>query len=174
MPVDHSPQPQQMHPMPFQQIPHEPQYVSSRVCTPAPEAIDPFLDASPMPMPMVAPMVSQGAFPQSHTGNETPTSNSVTIKMGVDALRTMITEVVQKAVQGLQVGTSNSTTTVDGAAQELAVEGAMERMQANESAACVNTLTGLEAGDKVVVAAAAVDGVGDVQDETELWSAMKE
>jgi hypothetical protein len=47
-------------------------------------------------------------------------------------------------------------------------------MQANESAACVNTLTGLEAGDKVVVAAAAVDGVGDVQDETELWSAMKE
>jgi hypothetical protein len=176
MPVDHSHQPQQMqiHHQPFQQIPHEPQYVSSRVCTPAPEAIDPFLDASPMPMPMVAPMVSQGAFPQSHTGNETPTSNSVTIKMGVDELRTMITEVVQKAVQGLQVGTSNSTTTVDGAAQELAVEGAMERMQANESAACVNTLTGLEAGDKVVVAAAAVDGVGDVQDETELWSAMKE
>jgi hypothetical protein len=122
-------------------------------------------------------MVSQGAFPQSHTGNETPTSNSVTIKMGVDALRTMITEVVQKAVQGLQVGTSNSTTTVDVAAQELTVEGAMERMQANESAACVNTLTGLEAGDKVVVAAAAaaaVDVVCDVQDETDLWSAMKE
>jgi hypothetical protein len=176
MPVDHSPQPQQMqiHHQPFQQIPHEPQYVSSRVCTPAPEAIDPFLDASPMAMPMVAPMVSQGAFLQSHTGDDTP---SVTIKMGVDELRTMITEVVQKAVQGLQVGTSNSTTTVDVAAQELTVEGAMERMQANESAACVNTLTGLEAGDKVVVAAAAaaaVDVVCDVQDETDLWSAMKE
>jgi hypothetical protein len=169
--VDRSAQPQQMHNMPFQQMPHEPQYVSSRVCTPAPEAIDPFLDASPMPM--VAPMIAQGAF-QSQTGNDTPGSKSVTIKMGVDELRTMITEVVQKAVQGLQVGTSNSTTTIDVFAQEHAVDEAMESIQANESAACVNTLAGLDTGDEVVAVAASLDEAGEIQDETDLWTTMKE
>jgi hypothetical protein len=169
MPVSHSLQPQQMHHMPFQQMPHEPQYVSSRVCTPAPEAIDPFLDASPMPM--VAPMIAQGAF-QGHTGNDTPTSKSVTIKMGVDELRTMITEVVQKAVQGLKAG--SSTAAVDVVVQEHAVEEAMESMQANESAVDVNTLAGIDTGDEVVAAAASLNEVGDAQDEIDLWTAMKE
>jgi hypothetical protein len=155
--------------MPFQQMPHEPQYVSSRVCTPAPEAIDPFLDVSPMPM--VAPMLAQGAF-QDHPSNNTPTSKSVTIKMGVDELREMITEVVQKAVQGLQAG--NSTANDDVVAQEHVVEGAIEIMHVNESAACVKTLTGLDTGDEVVAAAVSLDELGDAQDETDLWTAMKE
>lgn len=39
---------------------------------------------------------------QSQMDGNIPISNNVLIKMGVDELRVLITEVVQKAVQGLQ------------------------------------------------------------------------
>jgi hypothetical protein len=122
-------------------------------------------------MPMAAPMIALGAF-QGQTGNDTPTSKSVTIKMGVDELRTMITEVVQKAVQGLQAGNSNANVGV--MAQENAVEEAMESMQANELAASGNTLAGLDTGDEVVAVAASLEEMGDAQDEADLWATMKE
>ena len=88
------------HPLHPQQMPREPRYVSSRVCTPAPEAIDPFLDASPTPA-----VAHMGEHPRAVFGghqNTTPVAESVTIKMGVDELRSLITDVVQKAVEGLQ------------------------------------------------------------------------
>jgi hypothetical protein len=123
MPPDQPPQqPQQMHHhMPFEPMPREPQYVSSRVCTPAPEAIDPFLEDSPAPM--VAPMLAKGngAF-HGYSGNDLPAAENVTIKMGVEELRALITEVVRKAVKEVQAGRSVASAG-DSSAQNVGVDG---------------------------------------------------
>ena len=89
------------HHAPFDQLPHQPQYVSSRVCTPAPEAIDPFLEVSTQ-TPAIANMGdhARGAFESQQ--NKTPVAESVVIRMGVQELRELIAEAVQKAVGGLK------------------------------------------------------------------------
>ena len=117
--------------MPFEQMPREPQYVSSRVCTPAPEAIDPFL--APSPMPVVAPTGDRGRAGFEGHHNNILAPESVVIKMGVDELRTLIMEVVQKAVEGLQP--DRSVAPVDLVAQELPVGEVVETVPGNGSVA---------------------------------------
>lgn len=82
----------------IQTIQNEPQFVSSRICTPTLEAVDPALGTPPAGIVPHARMASY----QSQMDGNIPISNNVLIKMGVDELRVLITEVVQKAVQGLQ------------------------------------------------------------------------
>jgi hypothetical protein len=125
-------QPQATHPHQLQQLQHqqqhphqhmppfdhqmpqphhqELQYVSSRVCTPAPEAVDPFLCGLP-PTPtatMSAPAFTNGHMggnvmtPQSQPQQQSSPGNLVVVKMGVEELRALITDVVQKAVEGLR------------------------------------------------------------------------
>lgn len=105
LPVQHSPQPQHFQHVPLEHMPQQPHYVSSRVCTPAPEAIDPFLGASPAPTithmgNIGLPHGDGGA--QARARQDMHIDKSVTIKMGIDELRALMTEVVQKAVEGLQ------------------------------------------------------------------------
>lgn len=117
-----------MHHVPFEQIPREQQYVSSRVCTPAPEAVDPFLSA--VPGPMGAPM---GGLPMPMPqlvfhGPIDNGPNKLTIKMGVDELRALITDAVQKAVEGLQPPPATASARLDpviedDAGEEIVVAG---------------------------------------------------
>lgn len=91
----------------------EEHFVSSRVCTPAPEpaAVDPMLMT-----PSSAPIVPQKGSPTPRMGgtrSNPPATKAVVIKLGVDELRAMITEVVQKAVEGLQAAKE----TKEGSAQ---------------------------------------------------------
>lgn len=123
LPVQNSPQPQHLHHLPFEHMPQQPQYVSSRVCTPAPEAIDPFLSASPAPA--AAHMGNSGLShgsggAQTRVRNDMHVDKSLTIKMGIDELRALMTEVVQKAVEGLQ--TVSSVTNKDLVGGETAVK----------------------------------------------------
>jgi hypothetical protein len=151
LPVNH-PQQQMvpvLHHVPFEQLPHEPQYVSSRVCTPAPEAIDPFLGASTQ-TPAVAHMGghARGAF-EGH-GSNAPVAESVVIRMGVEELRSLIMEVVQKAVGGLQGEGSIADV---GAISQEQVNEAVGSVQADQSPAGVGEV--IEGGgDEVLVAMA--------------------
>jgi hypothetical protein len=109
-------QQQQHMPPPFDQMqPHqhpqqqqqEPQYVSSRVCTPAPEAVDPFLGGlPPTPTTTSAPAFNHlgggGGGNVTTQQQQSSPENLVVVKMGVDELRALITDVVQKAVEGLR------------------------------------------------------------------------
>jgi hypothetical protein len=72
----------------------------SRVCTPAPEAVDPMLNASPPNVPMVPHIGDFGTI--NNVPNSMPVQRAVVIKMGVEELRALITDVVQKAIDGLQ------------------------------------------------------------------------
>jgi hypothetical protein len=164
LPVDHPLQQQQMHHMPFEQIPREPQYVSSRVCTPAPEAIDPFLGASPMPA--VGPMGdhSRAGFEGHH--NNIPVPESVMIKMGVEELRSLITEVVQKAIEGLQP--DKSVAAIDLVAQELQVGEAVGSVLDDRSVVDAKTAAEYGASDGVVTATSPAGEVVDLQLDTGL------
>lgn len=109
---------------------HELQFVSSRVCTPAPEAVDPFLAASSAP---VAPQATssghshvRGAgLPQDGVqGHNELAHKSVVIEMGVEELRALVTEAVQKAVEGLQVANKSAESgTGDDVDDEIVVAG---------------------------------------------------
>lgn len=154
------------HHVPFEQLSHEPQYVSSRVCTPAPEAIDPFLGALTQ-TPAVANMGDhgRGAF-QGH-GNGMPVAESVVIRMGVEELRSLITEVVQKAVGGLQG--DRSAADVDPVAQQQVVDEAVAGMQVDQSAEGVNEVVVEGGEDEVLVAiATSTDDVVDAKPDTGL------
>lgn len=112
----HPPPPGQHVPGPSIQImPTEPQFVSSRVCTPAPEPVDPALGTPPVGMVPHAHIAGH----RGQMGGNTPISDNVLIKIGVDELRVLITEIVQKAVQGLQ-------------RTEAAVDTALEKQDGDE------------------------------------------
>lgn len=154
LPVGHPLQQQQQmvpvpHHVPFEQLPHEPQYVSSRVCTPAPEAIDPFLGASTQ-TPAVAHMGDHARGPFEGHGNNTPPAESVVIRMGVEELRSLITEVVQKAVGGLQ---GESSVADVGVISQEQVDEAVGSMQAEQSAVGVSEVA--EGGEDGVLVAMA-------------------
>ncbi|EME47274.1 hypothetical protein DOTSEDRAFT_41711 [Dothistroma septosporum NZE10] len=78
----------QMPPQYMPRVPtmQEPQYVSSRVCTPIPEAVM---------TPHIDPALSGPATPAYMSSNA---RNTLSIPLTVDELRSMIFEVVQKAV----------------------------------------------------------------------------
>lgn len=158
LPVDQPPQLQQMHHVPFEQMPRGPHYVSSRVCTPTPEVIDPFLGASPTPAVANMGAHARMAFEGQH--NNTPVAQSVTIKMGVEELRSLITEVVQKAVEGLQA--DKSMEAVDAVARQRAVDEVV-------ASATVESTAGLEMmanggmGDEIVAAASPTDDIVNAQ-----------
>ena len=82
--------------------------MSSRVCTPAPEAADPFLGGlPPTPTTTGAPAfhhLGGGSLtsPQQQQQQQASPENLVVVKMGVEELRALITDVVQKAVEGLR------------------------------------------------------------------------
>jgi hypothetical protein len=158
-------QPQQMHHMPFEQMPREPQYVSSRVCTPAPEAIDPFLGASPMPAVAHVGGHTPRAFEDRH-GNNNPVTEGVMIKMGVDELRSLITEVVQKAVEGLQA--NQPVATVDAVTQELQVEEVGESVLGDGSVADAKTVADDGVVDEVSIAGGPAGEIVDMHLETGL------
>lgn len=106
-PNQHGPPLQQPQPSSFHPMQQQPQFVTSRVCTPAPEAIDPSLENSPAQVDIGGPQLANNpgfieAFSQGQTRGGTLTPRIVMIKMGVDELRALITEVVQKAVEGTQ------------------------------------------------------------------------
>ncbi|KAL1584246.1 hypothetical protein WHR41_06768 [Cladosporium halotolerans] len=82
----------------MQILPTEPQFVSSRVCTPAPEAVDPALGT---PLAGIVPHARMAGY-QSQVDGNTPMPSNTLIKMGVDELCVLITEIVQKAIQELQ------------------------------------------------------------------------
>jgi hypothetical protein len=148
------------HHVPFEQLPHEPQYVSSRVCTPAPEAIDPFLGASTQ-APAVAHMGdhARGAF-EGHQNNSS-VAESVVIRMGVEELRSLITEVVQKAVGGLQ--SDKSIADVDLVSQEQ-VDEAVAGVQVDQSVEGVNEAVVDDGEDEVLVAmATSTDDIVDAK-----------
>jgi hypothetical protein len=162
LPVNHPLAQQQMvpHHVPFEQLPHEPQYVSSRVCTPAPEAIDPFLGASTQ-APAVAHMGdhARGAF-EGHQNNSS-VAESVVIRMGVEELRSLITEVVQKAVGGRQ--SDKSIADVDLVSQEQ-VDEAVAGVQVDQSVEGVNEAVVDDGEDEVLVAmATSTDDIVDAK-----------
>jgi hypothetical protein len=78
----------------------ESHFATSRVCTPAPEAVDPVLSALPSVAPTVPQTDSAGMQPLSR--NDTLVQRAVMIKMGVEELRTLIAEVVQRVIDGAQ------------------------------------------------------------------------
>ena len=144
-------QQQQMvpHHVPFEQLPHQPQYVSSRVCTPAPEAIDPFL-AAPSQTPAVASMGNHGREVFEGQQNSMPVAESVVIRMGVQELRELIKEAVQKAVGGLQ----GEKPVADGGlvAQEQVDEVVAASGQADQSSGGVSEVVVDDGGDEVLAA----------------------
>lgn len=153
LPVGHPLQQQQMvpHHVAFEQVPHQPQYVSSRVCTPAPEAIDPFLEGSAH-APVIADMGSHGRGASRGQQNNTPVAESVVIRMGVQELRELIEEAVQKAVGGLQG--DGSVADVGLVAQEQ-VDEVVANCQVTQSAVDVNGIVVDGGGDEVLAAMAA-------------------
>jgi len=150
LPVGHPLQQQQMvpHHVPFEQLPHQPQFISSRVCTPAPEAIDPFLGVSTQ-TPAVANMGDHGRGAFEGQQNNMPIAESVVIRMGVQELRDLISEAVQKAVGGLQ----GENLFADGGltAQEQ-VDEVVANSQATQSAVNVNGVVVDDGEDEVLAA----------------------
>jgi hypothetical protein len=149
--------PQMQQPQPHHQ---EPQYVSSRVCTPAPEAVDPFLCGLPptSTVTSAAPAfnhlgATNGMAPQRQASS--PPENLVVVKMGVEELRALITDVVQKAVGGLRAaaaeGDSKNMTAAAGA--DVAVSGG----GAGADGVVVVVVEGSDQGDE----SRDEDGVGD-------------
>lgn len=104
-PPSHFPQPPHVPYAPMMREEPQPQhFVSSRVCTPAPEsaAIDPMLMTTPEPMvPQMGSPTPMMATPMQ-SGRQSPANKAVVIKLDVDELRALIAEAVQKAVEGLQ------------------------------------------------------------------------
>ena len=142
-PPPHCPQAPHMPYAPhmMQEEPQPQHFVSSRVCTPAPEpaAVDPML----MNMNTPAPMVPQMGNPTPvmgtpmQSGHATPVQQpkAVVIKLGVDELRALIAEAVQKAVEGLQ------------AAKEVSVAVAVAEEEVGENIVVAGSV---EVGDKGV------------------------
>jgi hypothetical protein len=175
--------PQQQHHMPpfdpMQQPHHqEPQYVSSRVCTPAPEAVDPFLCGLP---PTPTATMSAPAFGNGHMGGGIATTpqqqqqqrspeNLVVVKMGVDELRALITDVVQKAVEGLRAAEGEkNTTTAAGVDAGVVIDGSDKGVEFRN-----DDEEGM--GDEIVVAGSytAADNVGTAENQNHQFSPMKE
>lgn len=152
--------------VPFEQLSHEPQYVSSRVCTPAPEAIDPFIGGSTQ-TPAVANMGDHGRGAFEGHGHGTPIAESVVLRMGVEELRSLITEVVQKAVGGLQG--DRSVADVDPVAQQQVVDEAVAGMQVDQSAECVNEIV-VDGGedDMLLAMATSTDDAVDAKPDSGL------
>ena len=169
-PFHQSPQQHQQMPqhIPFDQMPplhQEPQYVSSRVCTPAPEAVDPFLCSLP-------PATSTGTPPafnnvggnvitpqqQQQQQQQSSPENLVVVKMGVNELRALITEVVQKAVKGLRAAEGEVKTVATDAGMDLDADAVC-------GVAAVSDAKGVgfqeeegEVGDDIVVAGSFATG----------------
>lgn len=146
--------------MPFEQLPHQPQYVSSRVCTPAPEAIDPFLEVSTH-APAIADMGSHGRGAFGGQQNNTSVAESVVIRMGVQELRELIAEAVQKALGGLQGEKSVADVglVAQGQVDEVVASG-----QNDQSAVDMNEVVVNNGGEEVLAAmAASTDDVIDVK-----------
>ena len=184
-------QPQAMHPHQLQQQQHqqqqhmppfdhqmpqphqqEPQYVSSRVCTPAPEAVDPFLSGlPPTPTTLSTPAFNHlggsGTTPQQQQSSP---ENLVVVKMGVDELRALITDVVQKAVEGLRAAEHEKSKTtsavdvdpVDAGAAVPSGKGVGFQQQEEEEVD----------GDEIVVAGSFTAAAGNLHDHG--FSPMKE
>lgn len=91
---------------------------------------------------------ARGAF-EGH-GNITPVAESVVISMGVEELRSLITEVVQKAVGGLQ---SDRTVAGVGEISQEQVDEAVGNIQVEQSAGGVSGV--MEGGEDEVLAAMA-------------------
>jgi hypothetical protein len=201
VPMNHSPQqrmhqPQAMHPHQLQQLqqqhphqhmppfdhqmpqPHhqEPQYVSSRVCTPAPEAVDPFLcGLPPTPTATGAPALNhlggnvmtpqQQPQQQQQQQQQSSPENLVVVKMGVEELRALITDVVQKAVEGLRAaGGGDSKAAAVKVNVEAGADGVLDKdpeFRDEEGE-----------GDEIVVAGSLVDA--DVENQNHDFSPMKE
>ena len=153
------------HHVPFEQLPHQQQYVSSRVCTPAPEAIDTFLEVSTA-TPAVANMGDhgRGVFEGQH--NNMPVAESVVIRMGVQELRELIAEAVQKAVGELQG--DRSVVNVSLVAQEQ-VDEVVANSEVTQSAVDVNRVVVDDGGDEVLAAmTTSTDNVVDAKPDAVL------
>jgi hypothetical protein len=95
-------------------------------------------------------MADHARGPFEGHGNNTPPAESVVIRMGVEELRSLITEVVQKAVGGLQG--ERSVADVGVISQEQ-VDEAVGSMQAEQSAVGVSEVA--EGGEDGVLVAMA-------------------
>jgi hypothetical protein len=207
-PLNHSPQqrmhqPQAMHPHqlqhqqqqqhhmpPLDQMqPHhqqqEPQYVSSRVCTPAPEALDPFLGGLP-PTPTTttsAPafnhLAGGGGIVTTPQQQQSSPENLVVVKMGVGELRALITDVVQKAVEGLR---GAAAAAAEGESSDKTAAGGVEAEGGGVAAAGFSDKAGVFQreresvdgdGDEIVVAGRLTAGAG-AGDGDHGFSPMKE
>lgn len=98
-------------------------------------------------------------------GNNTPVAESVVIRMGVEELRSLITEVVQNAVGGLQIDKSVADV---GAISQEQLDEAVGSLQASQSAAGVSEV--VEGGkDALLVAmATSTDDVVDAKPNASL------
>ncbi|KAK6407842.1 hypothetical protein LTR95_018493 [Oleoguttula sp. CCFEE 5521] len=111
VPMQHTTPPPMSH-FPFEPVHESPHFGPSRVCTPAPEAVDPMLIMSGPPPAAVMTNQAQNIM------SSAPTPEAVVIKMSVDELRALMTEVVQKVLDGAQVQRHGSAKTVDEGRQD--------------------------------------------------------
>nr|OQO17298.1 hypothetical protein B0A51_13816 [Rachicladosporium sp. CCFEE 5018] len=111
VPMQHT-TPPPMSRFPFEPVHESSHFGPSRVCTPAPEAVDPMLImAGPAP---AAVMTNQAQSVMSSVS----APKAVVIKMSVDELRALMTEVVQKVLDGVQVQRRGSMKNVGEARED--------------------------------------------------------
>ncbi|KAK6393488.1 hypothetical protein LTR65_002360 [Meristemomyces frigidus] len=106
-------------------------YVTSRVCTPVPEALPPVMAQSPrqqeidpllmMPLPLAAVV-----------GSDQGGKQTVTVPLTVEELRAMIMEAVQKAVKGVETGNAG---VVESGMDEPMKEESVEELVVEEQVA---------------------------------------
>lgn len=116
---------------------------------------------------------ARGAF-EGHV-NGTPVAGSMVIRMGVDELRLLITEVVQKALGGLQ---SDRPIADDSLISQEQVDEAVGSAQADQAATGVSDVFVDDGGDDVLAAIATStddddDVVVDAKPDTSLQSTME-
>jgi hypothetical protein len=129
--------------------------------------------------------MSAPAFGNGHMGGGIATTsqqqqqqrspeNLVVVKMGVDELRALITDVVQKAVEGLRAAENEKTRTA--AVVDLGVGVGADGVVVYGSGRGVEFRDDDGIGDEIVVAGSftAADDVGTVENQNHEFSPMKE
>ncbi|OQO14727.1 hypothetical protein B0A48_00108 [Cryoendolithus antarcticus] len=125
VPIQHTTPPPMSH-FPFEPVHESPRFGRSRVCTPSPEAVDPMLIMS-TPAP-AAVMTSHG----QHGISNASAPKAVVIKMSVDELRALMTEVVQKVLDGAQVQRQSHPNNVSEAREDAETDDKIEVVQKAE------------------------------------------